>query len=184
MTLLSEEKLFAEWLLASLSPWEIRPEALFPPSTSLEWQTAFQAVHETSASPKISGDKEGKRRADWHHLGGSENCGLCGKNLTSTAIHLPEFSRQVCFFSKLFYHLPWPVRQYINHYAPGKRFCCPHWSSCKGLWMFYKARHGNGDFSEFLMLSVPFSFGLVPVCPPVLLIEVWVWEEELDGCCP
>lgn len=74
----------------------------------------------------------------------------------STAIHLPEFSRQVCFFSKLFYHLPWPVRLYINHYAPGKRFCCPHWSSCKGLWMFYKARHGKGDFSEFLMLSVPF----------------------------
>lgn len=138
--ILSEERLFAERLLASLSPWEIRPEVLFPPSTSLEWQTAFQAVREASTSPKISDNEKGKRRADWHHPGGSEyreqrntDCGLLWKNHTSTTIHLPGFLCQVCFFSKLFYHLPWPVRLYINHHASGKRFCCPHWSSCKGL---------------------------------------------------
>lgn len=40
--------------------------------------------------------------------------------------------------------------------------------------MFYKARHGKGGLLEFLTLSVSFSFGLVPVRSPVLLMEVWV----------
>lgn len=154
----------------------------FPPSTSLEWQSAFQAVRETSASPEISGNEKRKKESWLTSPEGlreqrNTDCGLVWKYHASTAIRLPEFLRQVCFFCKLFYHLPWPVRLHINHLASGKRFCCPHWSPCKGLWMFYKARHGKGGSSEFLLLYVPFSFfplSLVPVRSPVLLMEVWV----------
>lgn len=48
--------------------------AFFPPSTSLEWQSAFQAVREISASPKISGtEKQQKGKLTDITRGGFEN---------------------------------------------------------------------------------------------------------------
>lgn len=189
--ILSEERLFAERLLTSLSPWEIRPEVLFPPSTSLEWQTAFQAVREASTSPKISDNEKGKRRADWHHPGGSEyreiQTVVCSGRITrlpqsisqgSSVKSVSSASSSIIFrglFGCTLIIMPQGRDSAVHtgHHAKDYR-CSIKWGM---------GRVASLSFLCFLslILSLRSVLGPLLVHSPTLLMDVSVWEEGLVG---
>lgn len=183
-TCLSEELQFAERFPASLSPWGIRLEAFFPPSTSLEWQTAFQAVQETSASPKISGDEEGKRKLTDITRGASrtENREIltvvCSERIASSAIHLAGFLRQVCFY--IFCQACSAIHPSLSL---GEEISLSTLVIVR--WMSYKVRRGRGVcYAVVVFHSFQYLVGgpePLPVHSPVLLMEDSMSSLERRG---